>query len=141
MRIEHCEIALGLNNELRVQYKGKSDQVDKWVHVVSSKSPIYHLLMSLVDVEKSIFLNSENRVGVSDSTTEHVGLPHVRKSECEAKETDNCSGESEQITLGNRIDDESECDHWEAKNWLKASKAPKCTCSVCGTLVTLSKSS
>lgn len=54
MRIDHCEIIeteSKIGNSLRIRYFGKDKKVDKYVHVVSSKSPIYHLLLSYTEVE------------------------------------------------------------------------------------------
>lgn len=52
--------------------------------------------------------NSENETGVSDSPATHGDLPLVRKSECEAIESDKLTGEAEHGTLENRIDSESD---------------------------------
>lgn len=54
-------------------------------------------------------LMGENETGVSDSPTTHGDLPLVRKSECEAIESDKLTGESVESALENRIDSESLC--------------------------------
>jgi hypothetical protein len=56
---------------------------------------------------REIIQNLENETGVSDSLATHGALPLVRKSECEASDSDKLTGEAEHGKLENRIDSES----------------------------------
>ena len=60
-------------------------------------------------LEPILYLIAENETGVSDSLATHGDLPLVRKSECEANESDKLTGEAEHGTLENRIDSENLC--------------------------------
>lgn len=117
-----------IDNSIRRIVDGHSEADDEIKYLVDS-------IQGLIKV-----LRIENEVGVSDSSSEHVGLPHVRKRHA-SDEPDKSSDESEQITLGKIIDDEKECNHKSTYQWLKASGKPQCPCFHCGIMVTRKKSS
>ena len=97
--LEQIDKAIELNTQLRIEILGaKKEELESKAYEIDAILCEMHDQISL--------LNSENAVGVSDSSEKHGVSPHVRKRNASG-ETDDIGDESEQITLGKRIEDEN----------------------------------